>query len=909
MQTTFIPLALAQDSLPDSTTRALRYRTQLPGTTLRRLPVDDPLQGVVLIPGVRLTGPDLGNTSTFTGLRIRGSAAGRSNVYVDGALLRFETLGGGGVGLASNAVDTLGILTGAAPAYLSDAGGGVISYRTRSGTARWTGGLRLESDAPFSDASSVGYNRFEGMVGGPLARDGKLTLVLSAALQGQQSSYRAPGAAATPSYLPNGIDTLTLPLLEQSSSGLHWPLDWSTARRGHGKLLYRYGASSQASLTLLGGDLQQRFFPAQFSLVPSAYSGAVRATAAAIVDVRHALGAWHGKPLALGVNLSLVRHQLKSGPLDSTVELSTRDPALGLGFDRLHFAGADIVGLPAHDAMIRGLRSGVPGLVVPYFNTRQDFAQSYASPYGIIDGTWPTGGYGGILSDVLERRIQGRAMLDWRKDSRQSNALGLDFERSNVSSYSSDIVRLIDPDVWTAKPARFGLFTENRFTLAGGIFDLGLRVDRFTPGGDLPNTPAFISSSGPNLWNPVAATDDSAYANSVARVFHPASAKTAWSPRIRFEYPVSDRTSVRLGYSRNVEPPTWGTFFIRSNSDLSFTPIGTAVFARDVEFGVAGLIEGGVRYAQGSVVLDLSAYQKDLPAYGGRFTPFADPKDSTSQVTVNALTALDNSHVWGTDLGVDWQRGWVTASAAYSFAHISSSPETNVLAGNPMSTHSGALALSVQVPRDWKQESWFGSLVGATEIMVWARLQSGATYAPAVPTGSGTVTTPQDLTLPAYQGEQLPAFKRVDLRLSKTVRVAGQKWSLYVDARDLFNFRNLISVFAETGDTANAAHHQLTIGDPVTPTGAYAQIRFRASNEGALEPDGLTVNLSSCATWSDQLNCFAWNRVEQRYGNGDQLFTVAEQQNAFESYYRDYFGGWRFYDPGRTIRVGVELAP
>lgn len=68
------------------------------------------------------------------------------------------------------------------------------------------------------------------------------------------------------------------------------------------------------------------------------------------------------------------------------------------------------------------------------------------------------------------------------------------------------------------------------------------------------------------------------------------------------------------------------------------------------------------------------------------------------------------------------------------------------------------------------------------------------------------------------------------------------------------------------------------------------------------------MNLSGCATWSSQLNCVALNRVERRFGNGDELFTLAEQQVAFESYYRDLFGAWRFYAPGRTIRVGMELA-
>src|SRR5438309_1297098 len=57
------------------------------------LPIDDPRHALVLIPGVRLTSPDIGITQEAT-LLIRGSPAGRSNVYVDGAPLRFQTLGG-----------------------------------------------------------------------------------------------------------------------------------------------------------------------------------------------------------------------------------------------------------------------------------------------------------------------------------------------------------------------------------------------------------------------------------------------------------------------------------------------------------------------------------------------------------------------------------------------------------------------------------------------------------------------------------------------------------------------------------------------------------------------------------------------------------------------------------------------
>lgn len=907
LHSVFTRLAAAQGTLSDTLTDSLRHRFQLEGHWLRRLPIDDPRHALVLIPGVRLTGVDMGITPAAA-LMIRGSPAGRNNVYVDGALLRFETRDGAGVGLAPNAIDELGVLTGVVPAYLSDAAGGAIWYESRSGGERLGGGLRLESDEPFSDRSSVGFNRLEGSLGGPVAAGGNLTFFLSTTLQGQQSSYRGPAAASIPAYLRDGIDTLTLPAIAQVSSGLRRPLDWSSARRAHAKLAYRYGELSNASITLLGGELQQRFFPGQFALIPQAYGGARLSTVAAIVNWQHELRTWRGGPLTLDVNLSLVRHRNMSGPLDSTAELATRDPALGIAFRRLRFAGADILDLPTNDALIRALRSGLIAPVVPLFG-RPDFTQGYASPYGTLDGAWTTDGYGGTLSDVAERRVQGRWSVDWWRDERQRVALGFDLERSNVSSYTSNLVRSIGLDAFTAKPTRFGLFADGRFAVAGATIDLGVRFDRSNPGGDLPSTPGFITSSGSALWNPNSVTDDTAYANSVARVFRPASAKSVLSPRIRFEYPVAAATTLRLGFSRTVEPPAWATFFVHANNDLAFTS-STDLFARDVDFGIGSVIEGGVRHIHGPVTVDIGVYRKGIPSYVGRLTPFVDVRDTTNRITLSAVTPVDLTRAQGVDLGVDVRRGWLTASGAYSLARITSSrDQALVQIPEPVTTHSAAVAVSLQIPGDWNPGSWLGRVARGTEIVFWGRAQSGTSYQRLTTSfGDGATAPMRDPDLPVLNAEQLPTFKRLDLRIAKTLRTRGHAWSIYFDARNLLNFSNLVSVFRETGDTANVLLHQFVVGDPVAPSGAYARLRNTASGESALEPDGTTVNVSSCGAWANQLNCVALNRVERRFGNGDQLFTVAEQQQAFESYYRDFFSGWRFVAPGRTIRIGMELA-
>src|SRR5438034_6313448 len=90
----------------------------------------------------------------------------------------------------------------------SDLGGGVISYVTGSGSATLTGHWRTETDEPFGDGSTVGYNRFEGEVGGPLPGVPQLTWFLSGTLQGQRSQYFGRGAADQPAFVLGPLDTL-----------------------------------------------------------------------------------------------------------------------------------------------------------------------------------------------------------------------------------------------------------------------------------------------------------------------------------------------------------------------------------------------------------------------------------------------------------------------------------------------------------------------------------------------------------------------------------------------------------------------------------------------------------------------------------------------------------------------------
>src|SRR2546422_7265040 len=120
----------------------------------------------MLAPGVVLRGGDIG-IGIAPQLSVRGSPLGEASVYVDGAPVRFQLFGAQALSLGTLGIDAVAVTAGVPDATVADArGGGVISYVTGSGSATLTGHWRTETDEPFGDGSTVGYNRFEGEVGG-----------------------------------------------------------------------------------------------------------------------------------------------------------------------------------------------------------------------------------------------------------------------------------------------------------------------------------------------------------------------------------------------------------------------------------------------------------------------------------------------------------------------------------------------------------------------------------------------------------------------------------------------------------------------------------------------------------------------------------------------------------------------
>lgn len=938
------------------------------GDLVSNLPVDDVRAILSLTPGVVESGAG-------AGVSIRGGRPGEANVYIDGAPVRGTNNGAPRVDLGTNAVEEASVTTGALGVEFSDAQSGVISYTTRAGGSRLEGMGSWASDEPFGNSVSLGFNRFEGSIGGPVPNVNNLRFFISGVGQGQLSQSRGMGAENQPVFARAGIDTTvtttdtlgnvsvkTLPRYAQYSGtcgsfgssanavaqsmannygvacqGIRRPMDWSSSIQLQSKLQYTYGSGSSVSLTGLASGDQQRFTPGLNLGDPSIYGGAHTWTRMAILNLNHQVSRSAERSLAITGNLSWARDRAVAGPLDPASEAATRDPSLGLEFGSLKFAGLENFPFPITDQIIRDQRTNSGTRGVPLFQAIPDVTQSgRLNPYAMRN-QWPTDGFAVGASTLQETRLTGRLVVDWQANRYHRFTLGGDAKHTDLAYWSSNLARQIFMDAYVVHPVEYGLFASDRLDLGDVVLELGGRWDYYNSHALFANTPLFISSSP--TWNQLAATSDTAYANSIARTFTPARGHHALSPRLRVSFPITERTGFRLSYSHQVQTPEFTTLMTGINNDDSFTNTND-VFGRDLDFGKSILFEFGVRHAfSQDLVLDVSAYNKDkVSDFAARILPFPDPRDSTKIVSINVLTNRDFGNARGVDTKLDWRVGTnLSTSIAYTFqvskntgsdpfsylntfARAVSAQSGGVLPPpeaaqrtNDDRTHNLAGSLALQFPADYRKGTTAGSILRDLSVFATFRVQSGLPYTRLINEGNGQTAPhlafglggrPEGSTLNTFE---TPWTKNVDLRLNKGVRVGRLDATLFADVRNLFNFRNVVGLFAETGDVVNALNRKQTIGDPTLGTGEYGSLWDEAKNAGAFNAATKAVDLTSCGAWASAINCVALQRAEARFGNGDKTYTLDEQERTYNTAYDSFNGSWRFYGAGRQARLGVEL--
>jgi hypothetical protein len=420
------------------------------------------------------------------------------------------------------------------------------------------------------------------------------------------------------------------------------------------------------------------------------------------------------------------------------------------------------------------------------------------------------------------------------------------------------------------------------------------------------------------------------------------------APSIRVSFPVTDRTGFRLSYAHQLQSPAFTLLAAGANADLSWTNTND-IFARDLEFGKTIMFEFGIRHAfSDDMVLDFSAYNNDkVSDFTARTLPVYDPFKRENQM-VNLLTNADFGNVRGVDIRLDRRIGQIfQGTIAYTFQtakntgsdpfeylnttarQISSvtgdrspAPQAALTsADNRVHTLAGNLALNF--PHGWRSGTAMGTLLQNFGFNATFRFTSGLPYTQIINTGAGT-RGPGNGFGTSYTGTErlnsatMPWIKNVDLRVTRGLQVAGRDLTLFADLRNLFNWTNVNSIFAETGDVVNDRLRENQLSPIIQTLSNEAGDRWQVR---PVNVNGVTQNLqgvyvgttrADCAGYAaDRFygipNCIMLQRAEARFGDSDGFFDSREMDSAFGAWYNVGQGSYVSYGAGLNIRFGFEL--
>ena len=980
-------------------------KQRVDGNVTKQLPVDRINSVLALQPGVVAS-------SNGQTLSIRGGRADETATYVDGVPVNSGDRGtgfGGRVGLSGAAVTgeqagspvTIGtngfeqasVTTGASSAQFGNAQAGIISIETKTGDPnRYAASVSLETDAPFGKAGTIGYNKLQAGLSGPIARN--LTFSLQGTLDGQQSLQLGLDGRKYPLFVQAGIDTTVavpsnvgsptsdttvVPIYNYavyrgncdefanstnpgiasnfgvSCQGSHIPSSGSSSYQAGGKLDYSFGTGSHLSLSVNQSRSQGLIFNYLALYNPTDQWGSQSFARVTTLNWTQNLAKSSERALALDAALSYQQNRFLQSPLTVGGAQSAQGKAGGMMLGGLDFL-FNFDNFPIDQQLVTNFLVNQPGTRRSPFDLENRDQYNPVNQYRNNAYGMPlfeeSGGPSNTfrMLEYRENRWYGRSNLDWQFDRYNRLKIGGEYEHYDVQNFSSFLTSQAFSDVYADKPARWAGYAEDRLDLGDVVLVGGLRYDWYKSNASRPyyvNPATGDSAFFPRISSAPGFDPNNPTANFVADQAH-----HYLSPHVQVSFPVTDKTNFRLSYAHQVEVPDFSLVLGGINTDLGITNTNH-VYGSDLDFGKSITFEFGIRHAfSEDMVLDVAAYNKDnLANAAGRLVSLYDPQRNQRQ-DIRMITNADFGNTRGVDVRLDrrignffngtisysYQQAKNTGTGPFTYINFGSRIVNQVSGGNqpppqaiaPTATsrpHTIAGAFTLSIPEGWQQGNILGALFSNFGVFTVLRYASGTAYTTCNEfAGNESVVSGGVCNQGSFGGElnsaRLPAFKQLDMRFTKGFTLKGVGVTAYLDARNILNLRNVLAVFVETNDVVNGTEQVKQFSSDSQGIANEAKVNsLYNGSTGAVDLSFGGAGRNGCAGFLNTNgqgaapDCLYMLQAEQRYGNGDGVFTLAEQQRASAALYNvaaGVAGGAgrgldNFTGPGRDMRLGLEL--
>ena len=327
---------------------------------------------------------------------------------------------------------------------------------------------------------------------------------------------------------------------------------------------------------------------------------------------------------------------------------------------------------------------------------------------------------------------------------------------------------------YSVNPVEGALYFQNKLELSRLIVDAGLRVDyldtsqRFFV--DLPTGQAERRDN---------------------------STKIRLSPRLGVSHSFTPRSLLRFNYGYFYQPPEFRLAYANLRRDFSgdsprlgnpdLAPQKTVAY----EFGLEHMLTGDVRIgftASYKTISNLtSTAQVQYP--GGMYYIFNNA-DFGSVRSVELIVKRDVSRVLSGSFNYTYSIARGSASSPQEHAEQADSGERGYFPLAFDQRHTAKAVMNMLAP-DTIQRRILGVPLSGWGLSLIGYFGSGLPYTPT--------NTLRESTATARNQARLPAFVNLDLRVKKRFKVGGFNYTLFSEVRNVFDRRNVVSVYANTG--------------------------------------------------------------------------------------------------------------
>lgn len=384
------------------------------------------------------------------------------------------------------------------------------------------------------------------------------------------------------------------------------------------------------------------------------------------------------------------------------------------------------------------------------------------------------------LTSQINRRHELKAGWEYRLNNLWLHQYSLRLDRTTDWLPEIYPEESVNNNQYRHKPREFALWLEDKMEFQRIILTLGLRWDYFEPDGIVPKDLRDPQGTYKGIENP----------------FKEAAAKQQWSPRLGISYPITDQGAIHISYGHFFQIPNFEYLYYNSEFEVQGGALSTIMGNADLEPKKTTIYQVGLQQMLNqTLVMELTGYYKDIRNLVG--------------TQINELYVLGDSYARYVNRDYGNVRGIAVSLTQNPIGILSGAIDYTYQIAEGNASDPNAVFYDQQsdppraseiqtVPLDWDQTHTLNISVSLSPKNWGAGIIASF--------GSGLPYTPeyQNQRTSFENSERKPYTFNVDLNAKYNFQLMKTRFSLYAQVKNLFDRKNAIQVFADTGDPATS---------------------------------------------------------------------------------------------------------